>query len=149
MYINHDDLVSLATGPSQQGEQLLMSMDREVVTFKREVQNNKQRLSMLQRRSREKVEALSQQEHGPTSTENHAEEKVNAKWSNEELLLAVQGVRKFGKDFKRVAEVLGTKSESHLKSFFVNYRRRYNLDAVLKEFEAENGKANEDSTTTV
>jgi hypothetical protein len=49
------------------------------------------------------------------------------------------GVRKYGKDFRAIAEVIGTKTEAHLRSFFVNYRRRYNLDAVLKEFEAENG----------
>ena len=35
MYVNHDDLVSLATGPSTQGEQLLKGMDREIVSFKR------------------------------------------------------------------------------------------------------------------
>lgn len=51
----------------------------------------------------------------------------------------VLGVRKYGKDFRAIAEVIGTKTEAHLRSFFVNYRRRYNLDAVLKEFEAENG----------
>lgn len=55
------------------------------------------------------------------------------------MLLAVQGIRKYGKDFAAIAEVIGTKTEAHLRSFFVNYRRRYNLDAVLKEFEAENG----------
>jgi len=54
-------------------------------------------------------------------------------------LLIVAGVRKYGKDFRAIAEVIGTKTEAHLRSFFVNYRRRYNLDAVLKEFEAENG----------
>lgn len=48
-------------------------------------------------------------------------------------------MRKYGKDFRAIAEVIGTKTEAHLRSFFVNYRRRYNLDAVLKEFEAENG----------
>lgn len=53
--------------------------------------------------------------------------------------LFVLGVRKYGKDFRAIAEVIGTKTEAHLRSFFVNYRRRYNLDAVLKEFEAENG----------
>lgn len=54
-------------------------------------------------------------------------------------MLIVLGVRKYGKDFRAIAEVIGTKTEAHLRSFFVNYRRRYNLDAVLKEFEAENG----------
>lgn len=49
------------------------------------------------------------------------------------------GVRKFGKNFAVIAEVIGTKTESHVRSFFVNYRRRYNLDNALKEYEAEHG----------
>lgn len=68
--------------------------------------------------------------------------RINARWNNEELLLAVQGVRKYGKDFKAIAETIGNKTESHVRSFFVNYRRRYNLDEVLAEFEKENGSQN-------
>ena len=41
-------------------------------------------------------------------------------------------MRKFGKNFGIIAEVIGTKTESHVRSFFVNYRRRYNLDNALK-----------------
>ena len=37
MYVNHDDLVALATGPVSQGESLLKSMDREIVSYKRVV----------------------------------------------------------------------------------------------------------------
>ena len=37
MYVNHDDLVALATGPQTQGEALLKSMDREIVSYKRVV----------------------------------------------------------------------------------------------------------------
>lgn len=51
----------------------------------------------------------------------------------------ISGVRKFGKNFKVIAEVIGTKTESHVRSFYVNYRRRYNLDSALKEYEAEHG----------
>jgi len=58
--------------------------------------------------------------------------------------VVVAGIRKYGKDFKAIAEVIGTKTEAHLRSYFVNYRRRYNLDNVLKEFEAENGPIVED-----
>ena len=65
--------------------------------------------------------------------------RINARWTNEELLLAVQGVRKYGKDFKAIAEVIGNKSEGHIRSFFVNYKRRYNLDEVLAEYYAEYG----------
>lgn len=49
------------------------------------------------------------------------------------------GVRKYGKDFSAIAEVIGTKTEAHVRSFFVNFRRRYNLDEVLAEYEAEHG----------
>ena len=39
MYVNHDDLVALATGPATQGEQLLKAMDREIVSYKRTVRH--------------------------------------------------------------------------------------------------------------
>ena len=55
--------------------------------------------------------------------------------------MAVQGVRKYGKNFQAIAEMLGTKTEAQVRTFFVNYRRRYNLDNVLKEFEAEQQNA--------
>ncbi|KAF4519505.1 hypothetical protein B566_EDAN010690 [Ephemera danica] len=60
------------------------------------------------------------------------------------MLLAVQGIRKYGKDFRAIAEVIGTKTEAHLRSYFVNYRRRFNLDTVLKEYEAEHGPVQEE-----
>ena len=49
------------------------------------------------------------------------------------------GVRKYGKDFQAIAEVIGNKTEAHVRSFFINFRRRYNLDEVLAEYEAEHG----------
>lgn len=61
------------------------------------------------------------------------------------MLLAVQGVRKYGKDFKSIAEVIGNKTEHHIRTFFVNYRKRYNLDSVLKDFEKDNGPLPEDN----
>ena len=54
------------------------------------------------------------------------------------------GVRKYGKDFKAIADVIGTKNEAHVRIFFISYRKRYNLDAVLKEYEDENGPIPED-----
>lgn len=49
------------------------------------------------------------------------------------------GVRKYGKNFQAIAEVIGNKLEAHIRSFFINFRRRYNLDEVLAEYEAEHG----------
>lgn len=59
------------------------------------------------------------------------------------------GVRKYGRDFQAIADVIGNKTVGQVKNFFVNYRRRFNLDEVLQEWEAEQGtKApNGDSTT--
>ena len=37
--------------------------------------------------------------------------------------------------------MIGTKTESHVRSFYVNYRRKYNLDSAMKEYEAEHGTA--------
>merc|ERR1711953_114368 len=132
MYVNHDDLVSLATGPSTQGEQLLKGMDREIVSFKRIVQNNKQLLSSYAKKTHDRNVA-------PYRIPDQESSKINPKWTQEEQLLGVQGVRKFGKNFGTIAEIIGTKTESHVRSFFVNYRRRYNLDNALKEYEAEHG----------
>ena len=55
-----------------------------------------------------------------------------------DVTVTLLGVRKYGKDFNAIAEVIGNKTENHIRSFFVNYKRRYNLDQVLKEFEKEN-----------
>merc|ERR1711881_273997 len=109
----------------------LKSMDREIVSYKRSVQNNKQLLSSLARKTHYRnIE--------PYRIPDSAS-KINAKWTQEEQLLGVQGVRKFSKNFGIIAEVIGTKTESHVRSFFVNYRRRYNLDNALKEYEAGHG----------
>jgi len=131
MHINHDDLVALATGPAGQGEALLRGLDREIVSYKRLVQNNKQMLSSLRRRGRDR-------DAEPYRIGESAA-RIAARWTNEELLLAVQGIRKFGKNFAAIASILGTKTESHVRSFFVNYKRRYNLDSAYKEYEAEFG----------
>ncbi|ELT96716.1 hypothetical protein CAPTEDRAFT_148586 [Capitella teleta] len=130
MFLQYDDLIAIATGPPGQGEALLKQLDTELVTLKRQVQNNKQLLGMNKQKTNAGVDVLRPTE-GPS--------KINHRWSNEELLLAVQGVRRYGKNFKAIAEVIGNKSEAHVRSFFVNHRRRYNLDEVLAEYEKEYG----------
>ncbi|XP_050038185.1 REST corepressor 1-like isoform X1 [Dermacentor andersoni] len=130
MCLQYQDLVTMATGPQGQGDAILRAMDSELVALKRQVQNNKQMVSQLRHKTAMGIENLRPPE-GNT--------RVNARWTNDELLIAVQGIRKYGRDFKAIAEVIGNKTEAHVRSFFVNYRRRYNLDAVLQEFEAEHG----------
>ncbi|XP_013162373.1 PREDICTED: REST corepressor isoform X3 [Papilio xuthus] len=99
-----------------------------------EVQQNKQQLSAMKR----KVGDAGVEELRP----GEPPAKINARWTNDELLMAVTAVRKYGKDFQAIAETLGTKTEAHVRTFFITYRRRYNLDAVLREHEADRGSAN-------
>jgi hypothetical protein len=102
-----------------------------------QIQQNKQNISSLKRKHSDSIEDL--------RPNNDNSSRINARWTNEELLLAVQGVRKYGKDFKSIAEVLGNKTEHHVRTFFVNYRKRYNLDNVLKDWEKDNGPLPEDN----
>lgn len=102
-----------------------------------QIQQNKQAISNLKRKHSDSIEDL--------RPANDNSSRVNARWTNEELLLAVQGVRKYGKDFKSIAEVLGNKTEHHVRTFFVNYRKRYSLDNILKEYEKDHGPIVEDA----
>ncbi|XP_069494203.1 REST corepressor 1 isoform X1 [Ambystoma mexicanum] len=70
-------------------------------------------------------------------------QKFNARWTTDEQLLAVQAIRKYGRDFQAISDVIGNKSVVQVKNFFVNYRRRFNIDEVLQEWEAEHGKGEE------
>ncbi|KAM3962038.1 LOW QUALITY PROTEIN: REST corepressor [Aphomia sociella] len=150
IYINHDDLVAMATGPQpgdppqpglvNQGEAMLKAMDREIISLKRQVQQNKQQLSAMKR----KVGDAGVEELRP----GEPPAKINSRWTNDELLMAVTAVRKYGRDFQAIAETLGTKTEAHVRTFFVSYRRRYNLDAVLREHEQDRAHIHQGATST-
>lgn len=64
-------------------------------------------------------------------------------------LLCLPGVCKYGKDFQATADIIGNKTIGQVKNFFVNYRRRFNLEEVLQEWEAEQGTqaSNGDAST--
>lgn len=49
----------------------------------------------------------------------------------------VLGMQKYGKNFKAIAEAMGTKTQTHLKTFYVHYRKRYKLDTILQKYDAE------------
>ena len=65
-------------------------------------------------------------------SEPHASIHFFGDYSNILSEYLLQGIRKFGKNFSVIASILGTKTESHVRSFFVNYRRRYDLDVIYK-----------------
>lgn len=130
MYLSAESLSSFATSPAAQADALLKKFDAELIELKRQVQNNKQHLSLCKDKTTVGIGAFRIQESGL---------KLNGKWTNDELLLAVQGVRRYGKNYRAIAEVIGNKNESLVRSFFVTYRRRFKLDEVLAEYEKEHG----------
>ncbi|XP_038570709.1 REST corepressor 3-like isoform X2 [Micropterus salmoides] len=140
MYLTQEDVVAVSCSASA-ANTLLRQLDMELVSLKRQVQNAKQMNSGL----KHVVESGIEEFRLPESNQ-----KVNARWTTDEQLLAVQGVRKYGKDFQAIADVIGNKTVGQVKNFFVNYRRRFNLDEVLQEWEAEQGTQapNGDSATS-
>lgn len=50
--------------------------------------------------------------------------------------MAIVGIRLYGKQYGAIAEIIGSKTEAHVRTFFVNYRKKYNLDELVKEYEA-------------
>jgi len=61
----------------------------------------------------------------------------------------ILGVRHYGKNFKAISEVLGSKTEAHVRNFFFTNRKRLNLDAALKEYEIEHGPSGPDDMVKV
>lgn len=126
MFLQHQDILALLSSP--QG--LLKQLDTQLVSIKRQIQTIKQSNSSI----KEKIGSGVQEFRQPEVTQ-----KFNNRWTTEEQLLAVQAIRKYGRDFQAISDVIGNKSVVQVKNFLVNYRRRFNLDEVLQEWEAEHG----------
>ncbi|XP_053331571.1 REST corepressor 1 [Spea bombifrons] len=133
MFLSQED-VGAVSANANAATTVLRHLDMELVSIKRQIQNIKQNNSSLKEQLQGGVEEYKVAE---------ANQKFNARWTTEEQLLAVQAIRKYGRDFQAISDVIGNKSVVQVKNFFVNYRRRFNIDQVLQEWEAEHGKAEE------
>ncbi|KAM7377476.1 hypothetical protein PAMA_013998 [Pampus argenteus] len=127
MYLEQGDITSLSASQDS-GIMTIRQLDTQLVSLKRQVQSIKQNNSSLKQSLTEGVDTFKPSEPAP---------KMNSRWTTEEQLLAVQAIRRYGKDFSAIAEVIGTKTPAQVSSFFVSYRRRFNLDEVLREWAAE------------
>lgn len=129
MFLKQEDVLALSSSaPSAQG--LIRQLDTQLVSIKRQIQTMKQTNSALKEKLTSGLEEFRQPE---------VNQKFNTRWTTEEQLLAVQAIRKYGRDFQAISDVIGNKSVVQVKNFLVNYRRRFNLDEVLQEWEAEHG----------
>ncbi|CAK6967943.1 REST corepressor 2 [Scomber scombrus] len=127
MYLEQGDITSLSVSHDS-GVMTIRQLDTHLVSLKRQVQSIKQNNSSVKQSLNDGVDTFKPSEPAP---------KMNSRWTTEEQLLAVQAIRRYGKDFSAIAEVIGTKTPAQVSSFFVSYRRRFNLDEVLREWAAE------------
>ncbi|XP_038633211.1 REST corepressor 1 isoform X2 [Scyliorhinus canicula] len=136
MFLIQEDLDALSTSSGAAGT-VLRQLDMELVSLKRQIQNVKQINGALKQKLDGGIEEFKPPE---------ANQKINARWTTEEQLLAVQAIRKYGRDFQAISDVIGNKTVVQVKNFFVNYRRRFNLEEVLQEWEAEHGSREENGS---
>uniref|UniRef100_A0A672JL91 REST corepressor 2 n=1 Tax=Salarias fasciatus TaxID=181472 RepID=A0A672JL91_SALFA len=127
MHLEQGDIMSLSASHDA-GVVTIRQLDTQLVSLKRQVQSIKQYNSSLKQGVTEGVDTCRPSEPAP---------KMNSRWTTDEQLLGVQAIRRYGKDFTAIAEVIGTKTPAQVSSFFVSYRRRFNLDEVLREWAAE------------
>ncbi|XP_033874694.2 REST corepressor 3-like isoform X3 [Acipenser ruthenus] len=100
MYLTQEDVVAVSCSPSA-ASTVLRQLDLELVSLKRQVQNAKQVNGVLKQKMDTGIDDYRLPE---------CNQKINARWTTDEQLLAVQGVRKYGKDFQAIAEVIGNKT---------------------------------------
>lgn len=127
MHLEQGDITALSASHDA-GVLTVRQLDTQLVSLKRQVQSIKQNNGIMKQSLNEGVNTFRPSEPAP---------KMNSRWTTEEQLLAVQAIRRYGKDFSAIAEVIGTKTPAQVSSFFVSYRRRFNLDEVLREWAAE------------
>lgn len=105
----------MASGQTH-GDSHIRPLQVELINLKRLLITNEQNADEWNDKIQERAAGIE-----PASKFNQA---LNPRWTNEELLVAVQCVRKYGKDFNAMSEVLGNKNVSHCRNFFINYHRR-------------------------
>jgi REST corepressor 1 len=52
-------------------------------------------------------------------------------WNEHEISMVLQGFSKYGTDFEAISQVMGTKSENSIKSFYLYHKDNYSLEKLV------------------
>lgn len=61
-----------------------------------------------------------------------------SRWTSEEISILFHAVAEYGKDCKIIADIMGSKNENTVKSFFAMHGDRYHMNEIANEFYENN-----------
>uniref|UniRef100_A0A663EWG0 SANT domain-containing protein n=1 Tax=Aquila chrysaetos chrysaetos TaxID=223781 RepID=A0A663EWG0_AQUCH len=136
MHLSREDVAGVTANPDL-GALALRQLDCQLVSLKRQVKKKNQTQKTLS--PPKKSMGYSSRLWGAPPPNFGGNGKFSSRWTTDEQLLVVQALRRYGRDFPAVAGVLGNKTAAQVKSFVLGARRRFGLDRLLREREAQRG----------
>jgi hypothetical protein len=124
----------------------IRQLDKEIKNLKERIQTCKQ--SVSGKISPDNVEHLRPQEYSrkmplgeaPGGAGGGGGGSGTCKWSEEEIEIALDVVRKNGKNYEALANSLDDKTVAQCRNFFTNYKRKLNLPRIIAEYETRTGR---------
>ncbi|CAI8029673.1 REST corepressor 3 [Geodia barretti] len=124
----------------------IRQLDKEIKNLKERIQTCKQ--SVSGKVSPDNVEHLRPQEYSrkmplgeaPGGAGGGGGGSGTCKWSEEEIEIALDVVRKNGKNYEALANSLDDKTVAQCRNFFTNYKRKLNLPRIIAEYETRTGR---------
>lgn len=113
-----------------QGGTVLGALDRDIVDLRKQVQKNKQLISQLPHITCTSIDAFR-----PPKTNV----RPSPRWTQNELFITVQAIRKYGHDCSAIAAVIGNKTEAHVRELLAGDCDLIRLVDIAQEFDAAYG----------
>lgn len=128
IYLNYEELVNLAEFDHNITFEML---DKRLNSLKKEVQENKQYISSLLIEFTEDENKPNTIEVDPDLLKIETDSYPTPEWNSHEIALVLQAFNKYGADFEAISQVMGTKSENSIRSFYQYHKDHYNLDKLI------------------